>query len=158
MLSEELSKNYVLDESNTAITPEKIEVGVLDAADIKDVTVTIDKNLPGEQVLRATTDAENVYIPYANSEIVIVAKMQKITEKMMELEVSDTNIADGLKAEYDKIVFADIKCGENTQAQDVSAVLDLKGLSEGEHYVKAQINGDGVISAEDVYVMVKISK
>lgn len=157
-LAEELSQSFVLDKEATTISPKEIEVGVLEGTDIASVKVIIDKNLPGEEMYRAQTDVENVYIPYSNAEVAVTAKMSRMAEKKFDVEISAENIADGFKAEFEAKDSIVIKCGENVQAQDISATINLKELGEGEHYVKVQVKGDGIISAEEKFVSVKIVK
>ena len=84
--------------------------------------------------------------------------MQKITEKTFEVEISAENVPVGLEVEYEKNVPVLIKCGENVLPQDIRAVINLKDLNEGEHYVKLQVMGDVVISAEEKNVLVKLTK
>ena len=157
-LSDELAQEYVLDIEATAISPAEISVGVLDGVDIEKATIKIGKISAEAEKYRATVTEEGVHIPYANAEVSVTAVMHKISQKTFELNLEAVNIPSGMKAEYDKRIILEVECAENVSEQDLKATIDLTDASEGENSAKVKVKGKNVVSYEDKYVNVNLTR
>lgn len=157
-LSDELAQEYVLDIEATAISPAEISVGVLDGVYIEKATIKIGKISAEAEKYRATVTEEGVHIPYANAEVSVTAVMHKISQKTFELNLEAVNIPSGMKAEYDKRIILEVECAENVSEQDLKATIDLTDASEGENSAKVKVKGKNVVSYEDKYVNVNLTR
>lgn len=155
-LSPELEEEYILNESETTVTPARVDVGVPEysaQSEVRAILYTADES---DSVECQLVPEEDMYIPEENLTVKVKAVLVKKVSKTLTLEVMAENMP------QDKTVYIDYiqatVSGEESKlnTDNIKATVDLGNLDEGTYYLPVNISGDGVSVRETYYASVTI--
>ena len=145
-LSDELEKGYMLDRAETVVYPPVIEAGVSADFSGEGVTANIDK-LTGDETEFYLNQDSGIYVPYEKSVVKVKPVIIKKLTKQMKLNITAKNLGEGLSAEFNHELDAQVECAEETEASDITAEIDLSGLTAGTHRVPVTVSGTRVVTS-----------
>lgn len=157
MLTAELDKSYILKTDKTVITPASLTVGVEEHVKDDKLVVYIDRLTEDGSGEYTISSSNGIYIPEENRRVKVKYEAGKRAVAQLELDVQVQNVAQGLSAQVDGRLIAQVWGEEGKiSAGNVIATVDAKDLGAGEYNLPVTITGDNVGAQENYTVNVTI--
>ena len=156
MLTEEMSKKYVLNESKSTSSVTELEVGVFADCTAEEIPLYIDRKVDSAEEF-SLTPAEGMYIPENFKNVKVKPSLVEKQTKELEIEPYGENLSEGLEAEFTKIKVKVSAVEDKLNTDNVKAKVNLEGLGEGGYTLPLIIEGETVSVEEEytVYVTIK---
>ncbi len=145
-LAPSLSEQYVLDKSDTSVTPSTVSAGIENGASADSIVLYIDKvtELQQEYTLQST---DTIYIPEENAAVKVRASILKRAEKVVTVTPTVENLASGLSAVVSPVSAVLSGPEEKLEANTVKASVDASGLGAGTYSLNVKF-ADETITAQ----------
>ena len=143
VLTEEMHKKYVLNESKSTSSVTELEVGVLPECTAEEVQLYIDRKTDSAEEF-TLTQAEGMYVPENYRTVKVKPSLTEKTTAELEIRPYGENLAEGLEAEFTDIKVEVSALEDKLNADSVKAKVNLDGLGEGEHVLPVTIEGETV--------------
>lgn len=157
MLTAELDKSYILKTDKTVIAPASLTVGVEENAADDKLVVYIDKLTEDGSGEYTVSSSNGIYIPEESRRVKVKYEAVKRAVAQLELDVQVQNVAQGLSAQVNGSLIAQVWGEEGKiSADNVIATVDAKDLGTGEYNLPVTITGDNVGAQENYTVNVTI--
>lgn len=155
ILSDEMSKSYVLYEDKCTIAASSVEVGVLASNTDEYIYAVVDSTDDSNGYLLRET--EGMYIPEEYKKVRVRVSMAKLAEWETELEPYAENASEDVSVYAEKIKVKVRAAEDKLNFDNVKAHIDVKDLGEGTYTLPVTIDGDTVTAEETYYTTVKIT-
>ncbi len=153
----EIDNTHILKSDKSVVAPETVTVGVLPENTDDKVIARInylDETGSGEYTLESTN---GMYIPEALRKVKVKVEAVKKETKEIELNVEAENVPEGLSAKIEDKLNAWVWGEEGKiSTENVRAVVDASGLSQGRHTLPVKLIGDNFGFTESYTIDVTI--
>lgn len=157
MLTAELDRNYILKTDKTVIAPASLMVGAEEHVTDDKLVVYINKLTEDGSGEYTISSSNGIYIPEDSRRVKVKYEVGKRAVAQLELEVQVQNVAQGLSAQVNGSLIAQVWGEEGKiSADNVTATVDAKDLGAGEYSLPVTITGDNVGTQENYTVNVTI--
>jgi len=156
-LSENLRDKYIIDNEETGMDKDFVEVGVL--GENKSERVYVEINDPTAKEAELTLIEENgMYIPKDIATIKVKPHLIPIKSAHMDITVHAENLGDGLSADFSDTLSGVLIYApeEMLSSENFRFIINLEGLKKGKHKVKVEATDSKVKIAEEIFVEVVI--